>query len=265
MMLALGRCFCDRAAQDGNCPRRELHQADGEKALEPQLFGGQPTHIACPSCDAWLTRPEQTLTHGQRLLCPRCGHVLLTEDVDGLAAAAALASTGLLMLLVSLQHPFLNLSAAGTVQTMDLIDSVTSLFATNQPILALVVLGFIVLAPLTLCAVLLTLTLWLHRGWFFAPDSPAPIWLAKVLHEIEHWNMMEVFVIGVLVSLTKMATLAEIELGLAFWTFIVFALCTLAAAHRVNEGALWRHIEKRRHIDPGRGGEGIRQAAGDKV
>ena len=54
--------------------------------------------------------------------------------------------------------------------------------------------------------------------------------------------MAEVFILGVLASLTKIATMAYIVLGLSFWAYVAFSLCFLIAVTRLDRYQFWRTI-----------------------
>ena len=56
--------------------------------------------------------------------------------------------------------------------------------------------------------------------------------------------MSEVFIIGVIVSLVKLASMATITLGLAFWAYVGFALCFTAAVASLDQHDLWDAIEE---------------------
>jgi len=52
--------------------------------------------------------------------------------------------------------------------------------------------------------------------------------------------MVEVFLIGALVSVVKISSMASIQLGFAFWAFIGFTLCTIASVAMVDRVRMWR-------------------------
>lgn len=55
--------------------------------------------------------------------------------------------------------------------------------------------------------------------------------------------MIEVFLLGVLVSLLKLAKVAEVEFGLGFWAFAVLMLCMAAAVAGIDRDELWDRLE----------------------
>lgn len=179
---------------------------------------------------------------GQRARCARCGHLLTEIHHESLERAFALAASGLLLLILSASYPFLGVSAEGQMVQMTLLDSAVSLFQYQEPLLASLVFAFVFLLPtilLSLQLVLLTLLLVDRMAWL----TP---WLTRAVLALSAWNMVEVFLVGVLVSIAKLSTLATVQIGLSFWCFVGFALCTVAVQATLDSYQLWRAVEHRR-------------------
>ena len=56
--------------------------------------------------------------------------------------------------------------------------------------------------------------------------------------------MVEVFVIGVIVSLVKLASLATVVLGISFWAYVGFSICLTAAMTSLDRAYVWDEIER---------------------
>jgi len=63
------------------------------------------------------------------------------------------------------------------------------------------------------------------------------------LSRMEPWNMVEVFILGVLVSLLKLAKLAEVHFGYGFWAYCILMLCMAAAVAGIDRDELWDRLE----------------------
>jgi paraquat-inducible protein A len=76
------------------------------------------------------------------------------------------------------------------------------------------------------------------------PLAQSPL-LARTLKHVTPWMMADVFVIGTLVSMIKIIGMAEIELGLSFWTLCGYALLLLFTSQSVDRDWLWQALDSK--------------------
>ncbi|MGI9327890.1 MAG: paraquat-inducible protein A [Pseudomonadales bacterium] len=192
---------------------------------------------ACPSCDLLVQIPA--LAPGSRANCGRCGHLLTSHNRHGFERAAAFGLSALILLLVACSFPFMSFERAGFMNEMTLPAAGFLLFQDGAVLLSVLVFGFILTVPTILLVVLLLLIYALKKGrrWQSLPL------LGRMLTQLQPWSMVEVFVIGVIVSLVKLAAMANIVLGIAFWAYVGFALCFTAAFSSLDQHDLWDAIE----------------------
>ena len=193
--------------------------------------------IACHECDLLITiRP---LAEGATASCPRCGHTLAKNTPDGLTRTLAFSLAAAISLVFSNMFPFLSLEASGLEQVMTLPQSAYELYLDGYWTIALLVMGPIMGIPALMLATVTALVIPLLR------NQPAE-WLvpaARFLFFLSPWSMVEVFVIGVLVSLVKIGAMATVILGVSFWAYIAFAICFIATLTNLDRVLLWRRIE----------------------
>lgn len=197
----------------------------------------QKIQTACAECDLLIAVPE--IREGERATCPRCDHVLTRRPRQGFERAAAFAIASCVFFTVSLLFPFMAFSSSGVENVMTLPEAALSIYRNHYPLLAAVVFVGIIGAPMVLLAGLLALALPLVL------QRPAP-WLkqaGKLVFFLNEWSMVEVFMIGVIVSLVKIAHLATVIIGLSFWAYVLFALCMTAALSGLDRIQVWRAIE----------------------
>lgn len=170
---------------------------------------------ACPSCDALHYRV--TLEPGEIARCDRCGVVVQTRKprtVDrSLAAVVAL----LILLVLALCLPFLALSRSGLETRISLFEATIELWRNDFLFLGLSALVFLVCLPIVRC-LLLGFALLCIRFGKRAGDKARFAFRWSVL--LGPWAMADIFMIGVVVSLVKVASLARLEIGLAFWALL---------------------------------------------
>ncbi len=193
--------------------------------------------LGCLHCDALVH--VGALPGGLRACCPRCGHVLSSRPPDAVQRALAWATAALVLLVLALSFPFLELRRDGIENVMSLPSAAFTLFEDGYGGLALLVLAFVIGAPAALLAMLLLVLLPLR-------SRSAPPWLvpsARLLFSLNNWSMVEVFIIGVIVSLVKIASMASVVLGISFWSYVGFAISFTAAVASLDRADVWRRIE----------------------
>ena len=99
---------------------------------------------------------------------------------------------------------------------------------------------FILLAPSLLIGGLLYLIVPL----FWNRRLPGAIDICRGVIWARRWNMLEVFLLGVLVSLLKLGKLAMLTVGTSFWAFIALILCLTSALASIHPRELWARLER---------------------
>ena len=68
--------------------------------------------------------------------------------------------------------------------------------------------------------------------------------VAKVIFLSQNWAMVEVFIIGVIVSLVKIAAMATVHIGISFWAYAAFSICFMLAITSLDRVQCWNDIEE---------------------
>jgi paraquat-inducible protein A len=193
--------------------------------------------LACPECDALFSAPS--IGEGERLICPRCRGNLFSRRPNFVQRATALVLAAMVFFIVANAFPFLTLRADYRESDMHLSGSVSGLEGQGYVVLAVMVGAFTLGAPILLMGVLLYILVPLlyERRW------PWALSLCRVIHEARRWNMVEVFLLAVLVSLLKLGKLATLTLGTSFWAFVGLIICLMAALAVIDQAELWEKLE----------------------
>lgn len=179
------------------------------------------------------------LQEGEKAICPRCVSPLMSHERNSLHRTAALAMAAGVLFVVSNCFPFMTLRAGFRASEMRLWQSASGLEEQGYPYLAGAVSIFILAAPILLIGGLLYLLLpllWERR-------LPGAIRLCRLVLAARRWNMIEVFLLGALVSLLKLGKLAELTLGASFWAFVGLIICLTAALASIHPRELWTRLE----------------------
>ncbi len=192
--------------------------------------------IACRDCDLLQRLPA--VPAGGAARCARCGLTLAFNRPDSLDRSTALSVAALIAFLLANVEPLLGVSVAGRTSTTTILGGVQAMWMQGEMITAVVVALFVVVAPaldiLFMLAVLLA-----------ARRPPAPRWVGDLLRWTELsgvWSMVGVMMLGILVSLVKIASLATVEPGIGIFAVgaLVFLLAAMSASFEPRE--IWERV-----------------------
>ena len=197
--------------------------------------------LACPECG--LLHRNGSPPRGAVQACVRCGAVLGRGPAASLETALALNLAALILFLLADAFPLLALRLHGSTRIASIPGCVRILGELGWPWLAALLLTTMILGPLIQYGGMVLVLLQLTRG------RPRP-WTARlfrVLEEFRSWGMAEVFMLGVLVSYSRLARMATIEPGASFYALGGFILMAALAASHLEPRTVWNALP----LDPG--------------
>jgi paraquat-inducible protein A len=193
--------------------------------------------VACPECD--LLQRSIALPPGRTALCPRCGAVLYRDQPWSLdrTLAYTLAAAGVFVLANA--FPIVVVELQGHRSSTTLIGAALSLHRQDMSSVALLVFATTVLLPALQIVGMLGMLLPLRFGRIPAGRR----WLFRVVAHAKPWAMVEVFLLGALVSLAKLAHMATLKPDVALWSFGALIVLLSLAASALDERLLWREFD----------------------
>lgn len=202
--------------------------------------------LACPECDTLhrrtsadeeaLERPGEALApSGRHFECRRCGAPLGLSRHAGFDLPLSLALAGLVALAIAHLNPILAIDLQGQVRSTTLWQAAWTLYDEGYWFLCGTVLFTTLLNPLiemgAVCYVLLPL-----RSGEPAPGADVVL---RAMQAVRPWVMVEVFMLGVLVALTKLSSLATVIPGVGLWAFGGVMLLSAAMASAFDHEHVW--------------------------
>ena len=194
--------------------------------------------IACHECDLLYELPP--IPEGGVAKCSRCGAVLQRHKRNSLDRTLSWAIAGLILFAVANTYPFLALKSEGLVRETTLITGVEQLYKQDMRSVAVLVFLTSILFPFLQLAGTLYMLLPLkfkRLPWW----KPALVF--RFIRTIQPWSMMEVFMIGILVSAVKLAKMASIIPGLALYSFVILIFVLAAVAASLDPHLVWDRLE----------------------
>jgi len=199
-----------------------------------------PSVIVCPACDLAHRRSADPVTG--RLRCARCRTPLQRPENAAIDTAVALALCALVLLLLTNIYPLVTMRINGISRDTTLIGAVVGLHAQGFDSLGVLVLLTTVIGPSLQIMALLYVLVPLWRGWR-APGQRAVL---RVFTQLRSWSFMEVFLLGALAALVRLAKFAHISPGVSLWCCVLFMLCLSQLSSITSPGQLWHWVERSR-------------------
>jgi len=193
--------------------------------------------MACHDCDLLQQLPAVPV--GMTASCCRCGAVLAKPKRDSVERSLALAVAGLVLFVLANSFPFLGFKIQGQVRETLLLTGIQQLYLQDMRLVAILVLITTVLAPLAqlLALLYILLPLKLNR------PAPGMFHVFRRLRTIQPWSMMEVFMVGILVSVVKLAKMAQIIPGTAAFCFMALIFALAACLSSLDAHEVWGRWE----------------------
>jgi paraquat-inducible protein A len=203
------------------------------------LDPGAPRLLACPQCD--LLQKHAHFAPQSRARCRRCGAVVALPRHASIDRPLALALTCAQVFVLANVFPLVSMNVHGDTISTTMPRAVWALYQHHMTGLALLVFLTTLLAPAIQITTMLTLLvcLRLRRGQrHFAR-------LFRLVQAFRVWEMIDVLMLGILVSLVKLAALATVVPGVALWSFAALLVLLSLLSSSFSTRDLWRWSEER--------------------
>jgi paraquat-inducible protein A len=193
---------------------------------------------ACHACD--LLIEKQPVLSGSKAVCPRCGSTIDDPKADTVNKTLAVVITGLILWWPANFMPILTMTIIGNTSDNTLMGGVIDLYRGGFYWVSLVVFVCSILAPSAKFFLLLIVLLHVKRDHY----SRFLTTLFRVYGYLDSWGILEVYMIAVLVSITKLVDLAAIQAGLGLYCFAGLLLTGILASSNLDKERIWESIEQ---------------------
>lgn len=177
------------------------------------------------------------------LRCIRCGSPLAVRSRFGPHNALALALTALLLYFPAMLLPLIHLSSMGATAEGRIWDGPQALWDEGVPPVAILVGFTCILAPLLLLLAKIYVLLPLECFNRVAPCSREVL---RFLVAIRSWNMIDVYMLAILVAFIKLSQLADLSVGTGLIAFIGLLLFTAFSMLTFEPDDIWNRISRER-------------------
>ena len=174
--------------------------------------------------------------------CPRCGSTLHLRKPDSIQRTVALMIAAIALYIPSHLLPIMTVVEMGDVSHNTIISGMLTFWRTGAYPIAIVIFTASILIPFLKIAAL---------SWLCAAATgrvhPLPAMLGKLYWFTEllgRWSMIDIFVVGIMVSLMQLGNYMTITPGLGALAFAGVVVLTMLAAMCFEPRMLWDRLDE---------------------
>lgn len=193
----------------------------------------------CHGCNLLCRVPQQAQNGDLR--CPRCGAPLHRRKPHSLQYAWAFLLAAIICYLPANLLPIMLTEMLAGTQRDTIMSGVAYLWRSGSWPLALVVFIASVLVPLLKILSMLLLLLTVHWRSRWAPRQRTRLY--RLLEVVGPWSMLDIYVVGLLVALVQLQSLATIKAGPAAIAFGAVVVLTMLSAMHFDPRLIWDVFE----------------------
>ena len=201
-----------------------------------QLLRGN-AWIGCHDCD--LLFEVENLPKDCEARCSRCGAFLYRNRPNSITHSLALVLAGLILFIPANVYPIMSLQVLGQSKGSTLFAGVVELYTGGLEVVGILILLTSIVVPLLKLLILLYVLLPLQVGVCL----PGMIHMFRIFQKLDTWGMLEVYMLGILVSIIKLADLAAVIMGVGLYAFVALLLVTVCLSSALDGRAVWKRLE----------------------
>ncbi len=198
---------------------------------------------ACEGCDLLLPIVEPPPGHSSS--CPRCGATINRRTSHSITKTLALSITGLLLYFPAITLPLMTFESFGFTESANIIDSIVNFYHNEYYFVSFMSLLSAIIFPFILLSLIFIISLHLKLKRY-------PLYLTRLfktyLH-LEEWAMVEVYLLGIMITIVKMMGHSNIHYHPGLFFFCLLVLTSMAITTVVDRKFFWQTIEKRGRED----------------
>lgn len=154
-----------------------------------------------------------------------------------------LAMAALILIFAAVYFPFLKIDAAGFTSSSTVIETILAYSGSQTRFLSFTLAALIVVIPAIRFIALIYVLGPMAIGWHPARHAGTAFRIAGYLRP---WAMAEIFIVGVAVALVKVAGLAHVTVGPAFWALVALVIVTIFKDTSMSRVTVWKTLNARK-------------------
>ena len=194
--------------------------------------------VACHECDLLMPKPQ--LAIGEKAGCPRCGYELFRHTSQVVRRSLALVIAALLLFIPACFLPIMEINVLGQTSLDTVWSGVKALYEAGGILQSIAVVVFLSSMVIPLFKLLIQFLV-LSSIRFDAGRSYG-LFLYRVYQHMREWGMLEVYLMGILVSIVKLIDIAKPSIGLGLVCFVSLLLVQVWLEATMEPHQIWEAL-----------------------
>ena len=202
--------------------------------------------VACHFCDTLSKLPETQLAEADDITnpeyhCSCCGSSIHSRIPNSLSKTWALLIAAIILYIPANTLPIMTVVMWGDGQPDTIMSGVFHLMDGGMWPLALLIFVASIFIPVLKLIILTGLMLSVYFKSHWKPRDRTILY--RITEFVGRWSMVDIFVIGILVSLVQFGNTASVNPGIGSLSFAAVVILTMFAAHTFDPRLIWDVID----------------------
>jgi paraquat-inducible protein A len=189
--------------------------------------------VACETCG--LVQEVDHVPRGKVVKCARCNSQIIHRRPDSRSRTLAFSLAAAILYFPSNFYPIVTAEYQGQFVQTTVFQGIKALWGDGQYFISGLVFCTSLFTPALKIMGLIFITLTLDWQSFRKTRA----WIYKVIRVIDPWNMLEVFLLAICVSMVEMGEVATVHPGRGVFSFAAVVVLTLMATLTFDPRLLW--------------------------
>lgn len=199
--------------------------------------------VACGTCG--LVQEVDHVPPNAIVKCARCNFQIFHRRVDSRSRTLAFTLAAAILYFPSNLYPIVTAEYQGQFVQTTVFQGIKSLWSNGQYFIGGLVFCTSMFTPALKILGLLFITLTLDWKSFQKTRG----WMYKIIRIIDPWNMLEVFLLSICVSMIEMGEVATVHPGRGVFSFAAVVVLTLLATLSFDSRLLWDSPNERQQYE----------------
>lgn len=188
--------------------------------------------IICHHCD--MTSEIPPFPKGHVAKCSRCNSVIYKGGSFPPSSILALCLASLIICYPAFTQPLISMHLLSITEGTALVHGAAMMFE-NTPIVSAVVFFCGMIAP-TFLLILIAFSSACLTFNYFPKELPKVFYLTRMMM---HWSMLDVYMLSLFVSISKLMHYADLYIGLGFYFFVSLLLINMTVLANYSHRQYW--------------------------